>query len=69
MNLPVYGIQTKQKIIISEILFYNITGYAYRFAYIDDVYQWKRIIDKDVVTALANAQNAQDTADGKRTFI
>ncbi|MCE5220059.1 MAG: right-handed parallel beta-helix repeat-containing protein [Clostridium sp.] len=48
-------------------LFYNsTTGYGYRFALIDSVYQWKRIEDTDVVKALANAQKAQDTADSKR---
>lgn len=48
-------------------LFYNtITGYAYRFAYQNSVYQWIRITDTDITTALANAATAQDTADSKR---
>ncbi len=48
-------------------LFYDVlSGYGYRFAFIDNAYQWGRIIDTDVITALANAQRAQDTADGKR---
>ena len=51
-------------------LFYNTdTGYAYRFAYINSVYQWKRITDTDVVKALADAKNAQDTADRKKNCV
>lgn len=48
-------------------LFYNTTtGYAYRFALVSTVYQWIKITDTDVTTALANASKAQDTADSKR---
>ena len=50
-------------------LFYNtITGYAYRFT-LDETYQWIRILDSDITTALTNASTAQDTADGKRTVF
>ncbi len=47
-------------------------GYAYRFFYDSSVSKWEWILvqDTDITKALAAAQNAQDTADGKRrTFI
>jgi hypothetical protein len=51
-------------------LFYDTsTGYAYRFALIDSVYQWIRITDSDVLLALENASKAQITADNKRTVF
>lgn len=54
-------------------LFYNTdpgSGKAYRWALVDDSWQWLLLEDTDVAKALANAKNAQDTADGKRrTFI
>lgn len=48
-------------------LYYNTdNGYCWRFMLADNQYLWQRISDTDVATALANAQHAQDTADGKR---
>lgn len=48
-------------------IFYNTSnGYAYRFLKIDGAWQWKYIEDSAVTEALAKAQAAQDTADGKR---
>lgn len=48
-------------------LYYNTTsGYCWRFMVSNNVYSWSRISDTDITTALANAQHAQDTADGKR---
>lgn len=47
-------------------------GYAYRFFYDSSVSKWEWVLvqDTDITKALAAAQNAQDTADGKRrTFI
>lgn len=47
-------------------------GYAYRFLYDSSVSKWEWVLvqDTDITKALAAAQNAQDTADGKRrTFI
>lgn len=41
-------------------------GQAYRYALINGVYQWDYVEDTAVVKALAAAQTAQDTADGKR---
>ena len=40
-------------------------GYVYRFQ-ISGTYSWVRITDSDVTKALADAANAQDTADAKR---
>lgn len=48
-------------------LFYNkTTGLGYRFSKTDSVYSWELLKDTDVALALANAAEAQDTADGKR---
>lgn len=47
-------------------------GYAYRFLCDSSVGKWEWVLvqDTDITKALAAAQNAQDTADGKRrTFI
>lgn len=47
-------------------------GYAYRFLYDSSVSKWEWVLvqDTDITKALAAAQNAQDTADGKRrTFV
>lgn len=51
---------------LGDLYYDNNTGYAYRFQYSDSVYSWKKIEDSDVTKALADAKNAQDTADGKR---
>ena len=48
-------------------LYYNTeNGYCWRFMLANGQYSWQRISDTDITTALANAQRAQDTADGKR---
>lgn len=48
-------------------LFYDTTpGHAYRFVKVADVYSWGQLIEIDVMQALADASNAQDTADNKR---
>ena len=48
-------------------LYYNtISGYCYRWQVSNNVYSWQRITDTDVTKALADAKNAQDTADQKR---
>ena len=48
-------------------LFYDTnTGKAYRFQLVSGVYSWAMITDTDITKALADAQKAQDTADGKR---
>lgn len=42
------------------------TGFAYRFGLCDGEYKWITILDNDVAEALAVANEAKDTADGKR---
>lgn len=62
---------------VGDLFYDRTTGYGYRFAYEDIVdtpdagiiYSWIRITDVDVTAALANAANAQATADGKRTVF
>lgn len=47
-------------------LYYDGNGKAYRFQMSGSNYVWQVITDTDITKALANAQKAQDTADGKR---
>lgn len=51
---------------IGDLFYEKSTGYAYRFMLDNSTYKWVRISDEDISTALAAAQNAQDTADNKR---
>lgn len=51
---------------LGDLYYDNYTGYAYRFQYNNSKYSWVKITDSDVTKALADAKNAQDTADGKR---
>ena len=53
-------------------LYYSAEGRAYRFQLNSETntYYWNEIVDTDIVKALENAKNAQDTADSKRkTFV
>lgn len=60
-------IEEKDKINHLGDLYYDQnTGYAYRWAYENSEYKWSKIVDADVVKALAVANAAQDTADKKR---
>jgi phage minor structural protein len=48
-------------------LFYNTdTGYSYRFALDGSTYKWVLVRDEGIAKALADAAQAQDTADSKR---
>lgn len=51
---------------LGDLYYDRDTGYAYRFALINNTYQWEKIVDNDVVEALALANAANDTADSKR---
>jgi len=51
---------------LGDLFYDSTTGYAYRFIYDNSIYSWQLIQDTDVAAALALAQQAQDTADGKR---
>lgn len=51
---------------LGDLYYDQDTGYAYRWAYENNSYNWSKIVDADVVKALAVANAAQDTADKKR---
>lgn len=51
---------------LGDLYYDQDTGYAYRWAYENNKYVWSKIVDADVVKALAVANAAQDTADKKR---
>jgi len=53
---------------IGDLYYDKTSGYAYRFLLDRAQYEWVRISDSDVVEALRLANEAQDTADGKRTI-
>lgn len=60
---------------LGDIYYDRLTGFAYRFAFEDiedipdagTIYTWIRITDSDITKALADAAQAQETADGKIT--
>lgn len=52
---------------LGDLYYDNDTGTAYRFSQdTDGSYYWNKITDEAITKALAAAQKAQDTADGKR---
>ncbi|MBQ9701365.1 MAG: hypothetical protein IJV71_12185, partial [Lachnospiraceae bacterium] len=51
---------------VGDLYYDKDTGYGYRFVQSDGTYAWVKITDNDVVEALAIANAAMDTADGKR---
>lgn len=57
---------TEKNTHLGDLYYDQDTGYAYRFALCDGVYKWLEIADSDVSEALALANLAKDTADGKR---
>ena len=53
-----------------DLFYWKSTGYAYRFMHDGATWKWQMIQDNDISKALAQAEKAQDTADGKRrTFV
>lgn len=53
-----------------DLFYWKSTGYAYRFMQDGAKWKWQMIQDNDISKALAQAEKAQDTADGKRrTFV
>ena len=55
---------------IGDRFFWKSKGYAYRFMENNGVWGWTLLQDTDITKAMQTAQNAKDTADGKRrTFI
>lgn len=51
---------------VGDMYYDKDTGYAYRFKLEMGVYGWEQVQDKDTIEALATANAAKDTADGKR---
>lgn len=48
-------------------LYYDLnSGAAYRYILLNDAFSWERILDSDLIAALEQAADAQDTADNKR---
>ena len=68
MNAPASSWSTTvdKDIHLGDLYYDTVSGFAYRFAKTDTVYNWMRIVDTDVTLALRNASTAQDTADAKR---
>lgn len=68
MNAPASAWSTTvdKDIHLGDLYYDTVSGFAYRFAKTDTVYNWMRIVDTDVTLALRNASTAQDTADAKR---
>jgi len=68
MNAPASAWSTTvdKDIHLGDLYYDTVSGFAYRFAKTDTVYNWMRIVDTDVTLALQNASMAQDTADAKR---
>ena len=54
---------------LGDLYYDNKTGKAYRFAKDGNTYKWTIITDIDIAKALADASNAQETADGKMTVF
>ncbi len=55
---------------LGDLYYDKSTGYAYRFSFDNEVYDWIKLSDTDIVEALAIANSAKDTADSKRrTFV
>ena len=51
---------------VGDLFFWKSKGFTYRYMKVDTSYQWVRVKDADIVSAMETASNAQDTADGKR---
>ena len=49
-----------------DIFYWKTTGYAYRFMQSNSTWGWTLIQDTDITTAIAKAEDAQETADHKR---
>ena len=49
-----------------DLFFWKSKGYAYRFFQDGATWKWQMVQDTDITSALAAAEKAQDTADGKR---
>lgn len=53
-----------------DLFYWKSKGYAYRFFQDGSTWKWQLVQDTDITQAMAAAEKAQDTADGKRrTFV
>ena len=57
---------TEYNVHVGDMYYDKDTGYAYRFNETNGGYAWEKIQDQDTIEALAIANAASDTADGKR---
>lgn len=51
---------------VGDLFFWKNKGFTYRYMKVDTSYQWVRVKDADIVSAMETASKAQDAADGKR---
>lgn len=51
---------------VNDLYYDKETGYAYRFNMKDGIYYWEKLSDESLAQALAIANAAKDTADGKK---
>ena len=51
---------------VGDLFFWKSKGYTYRYLKVDTSYQWVRVKDEDINSAMQKASEAQDAADGKR---
>lgn len=58
--------QEKKEAHIGDVYYNANSGYAWRWQYVNNAFEWSRIADTEVARALADAAKAQDTADHKR---
>ena len=49
-----------------DLFYWKSKGYTYRFFQDDATWKWQLVQDTDITQAMAAAEKAQDTADGKR---
>lgn len=51
---------------VGDLFFWKSKGFTYRYMKVDTSFQWVRVKDADIESAMQKASAAQDTADGKR---
>lgn len=51
---------------VGDLFFWKNKGFTYRYMKVDTSFQWVRVKDADIESAMQKASMAQDTADGKR---
>ena len=51
---------------VGDLFFWKSKGFTYCYMKVDTSFQWVRVKDADIESAMQKASKAQDTADGKR---